>query len=631
MQNLKQTILFSSLMILGPMLLAQDLEEGTTLKLEEEITMKQTIPPVDIAGNVLNMDFLASNKDVVIIDAEQIQAMAIHQAADLLKYLAHIEVVERGPNGVQSDIKLNGGTFEQALILINGHKIMDAQTGHHLMNLPINMDQVERVEILRGAAARIYGVNSLTGAINFVMKSDIDGVLEANISWGSNFEKNEEGKIYNGTNIQLASAFKTKSEVQHFFTGAYHQGSGYRYNTAYDQAKFYYTLKKDWNSRTALNVFASTIYNDFGTNGFYAPPGDKESVETVSTTMAGAEVKWQMMDNWSSSFKTSYRFNWDDYRFIKQDPSYYQNIHHNHLLQGIWMNYHDLKFVDLRWGVDMNQTWIRSSNLGDWNRFNSGLFLDIIPQWEIPLQINAGLYVNYNQDWGLKILPGIDASYKINSNLALFAGWATGQRIPTYTDLYYVGPSNIGNEHLKPEYSNQLEGGLKGEWKAMSWSVSYFHRKITDLIDWVKEDINDPWRPDNFGAVTTNGLHLNMQYHWKSEDWQVFVIPSYTYLQNTTNHFENKISNYQLEYLKHKFALVNQVKFKERYAIAPAYRYEQRVSDANYHMFDIRLSYNNSLGEIYLDVNNIGNVKQVDFYALPLVGRWVNLGMKFKI
>lgn len=594
--------------------------------------MNVEFPEVGIVSNLLNLPFLESNKDIIVLTPQDFKKHAIMQPADLLKYISDIEVVERGPNGVQSDIKMAGGTFEQVLILINGHKVMDAQTGHHLMNLPITMDEVSRVEIIKGAAARLYGINSLVGAINFVVESGGVSNIKAHVSAGSNFEKNENDELYSNINAQVAGNW-SKGSTKHLLSTAYHNGNGYRYNTGYEQAKLFYHLSKKWNNNTEVKWFVSGIYNDFGTNGFYAPPNDKESVETVATAFSGAEVNTTFSKTWNSSFKVSYRYNFDDYRFIKTNPSFFQNIHHNHLAQFNWMNRHDLEVLDIRWGVDFNQNWIRSTNLGDWNRNNLGAFVDVLPQWDFPVKVNGGLYVNYNQDWGLEWLPGIDASYKILPWMSVFAGWTTGQRIPTYTDLYYTSPNNVGNADLKPEHSQQFEMGLKAMRGNLKVQATVFNRSINNLIDWVRDDVNDPWRPSNFGKVHTQGLSMsgNIKSPIGNRGIETVLMPSYTFLNNKTSHFEGVISNYQLQYLKHKAALLAQIIYQNKWTLAPGYRFEQRMSNSSFHILDLSLSYQHAKGQIYIDMNNLTNVKQVDAYALPLVGRWMSIGFKLDL
>lgn len=623
------TILLSSLLLTN----TNDKNYQDNSSDSTKIEWTESLKKVDISSQVLKLEFLESSRDVFILEAEDFENLAIYSPTDLLKYISNVEIVERGPNAAQADIKLNGGTFEQSLILIDGHKIMDAQTGHHLLNLPIALEQIERVEILRGSAARIYGINSLAGAINFVTKSNNSKEVQVHLAGGSNFQKNEKENLYANLHANIAAYFNQNDYLQNIAL-SYDRGNGYRRNTQYEQVKGFYKIQKQWTNKWQFEGFVSAIYNDFGANQFYAPPNDENAIETVITSIAGVDIKKEISSKWSTSLKLSYRFNKDDYRFDKENPSFYQNIHDNHLMQAKWMHFHPTKFLDIRWGMDWNWNSIKSSNLGDWKRQNAGIYLDLFPKWNFSLDVNAGIYANYNQDWGLQLLPGIDISYPLWNTINIFAAWSTGQRIPTYTDLYYLGPNNIGNENLKPETSNQWELGIKGKKNNLQGNISLFYRNVSDLIDWVKENPDDPWRPENFGKVHTQGLNINAKWFLNNlinNSFHIGILPSYTYLFNNTSHFENWISNYQLEYVKQKFVLLTQFRYKNSWSFSPSYRIEQRVSNSLYQIVDLKLSYNNKNMEIYANLNNLTNVQNVDAYSIPFVGFWFNLGAKLVI
>ncbi|HBX87582.1 MAG TPA: vitamin B12 receptor, partial [Marinilabiliaceae bacterium] len=93
-----------------------------------------------------------------------------------------VDIRERGPLGMQADVSMRGGSFDQVMILLNGINISDPQTGHHGLNLPVDLESIERVEILRGPAARVYGPNAFDGAINFVTKSSSQNEVYASVS-----------------------------------------------------------------------------------------------------------------------------------------------------------------------------------------------------------------------------------------------------------------------------------------------------------------------------------------------------------------------------------------------------------------------------------------------------------------
>ena len=130
--------------------------------------------------------------------------------------------------------------------------------------------------------------------------------------------------------------------------------------------------------------------------------------------------------------------------------------------------------------------------------------------------INLGAYANYNSDYGWQAFPGMDVGYNFYGNWRLFANVGTGQRLPTYTDLYYKGPTNIGNDRLQPEKSKYAEGGLKFNNERLVLNASYFSRRIDNFIDWVKATQAEPWKPENFSQVNTKGFTLSGDYQVKT-------------------------------------------------------------------------------------------------------------------
>ena len=149
-------------------------------------TLSIDIQELTIAENRLSIPFNDVSRNIEIITKQQIQELNAFSINEVLQLVGGVDIRQRGVHGVQADLSIRGGTFEQALILINGVKMLDPQTGHHLMNLPITLEDIERIEVLKGPGARVFGQNAFAGAINIVTKVQDEFGLSAGIDYGEN-------------------------------------------------------------------------------------------------------------------------------------------------------------------------------------------------------------------------------------------------------------------------------------------------------------------------------------------------------------------------------------------------------------------------------------------------------------
>ena len=112
----------------------------------EVIELSDTILVTD---SYPSMSIFDVARNVEIITSQEINTYPVNSVEELLSQVSGIDIQTRGGQGVQSDISIRGGTFEQTLILLNGIKVNDAQTGHHNFNIPVSLHDIERVEIIK--------------------------------------------------------------------------------------------------------------------------------------------------------------------------------------------------------------------------------------------------------------------------------------------------------------------------------------------------------------------------------------------------------------------------------------------------------------------------------------------------
>jgi vitamin B12 transporter len=615
-------------------------EAGVNDTAENGTAYFRPLGEITIEENRLQTPFAEQNRNIRVLDQELIRTLPVKSVNELLTYVSGVDVRQRGPWGAQTDIGIDGGTFDQTLVLINGIKVSDPQTGHNMMNLPIPLDAIDRVEVLRGPAARIYGVNALTGAINIITKKPTQSGISAHVYAGSSFNKDtSNNKLFGGYGIQLSGSL-ADDRSQHYFSLSREQTSGYRYNTAFHNNKAFYQNNIDITDKAAIQFLGGFVYNDFGANGFYSAPGDKEAKETVQTGLVGLGAKVAVTPYWTIKPRISYRYNHDDYIYIRQKPEVYRNRHETHVIDAEFNNTFETTAGTFGLGLEARNERISSSNLGKWDRTNYGIFGEYSFSKVQNLLVTAGAYANYNSDFGWSVLPGIDAGYRLYKGLRVFANAGAGQRLPTYTDWYYKGPQNIGNDRLTPEYSYNVEGGLKYNDNQLNASVSYFYRRTNDFIDWVKDTVTAPWQPRNFHKINTNGFTLSADYRWQNESTAQTPVAlitglSYTYLSAEISdapaagtESEPKLSRYALENLRHQLCANVNLELYRMFAITVTARYQERINYKNYVLLDSRISFTQKQYSIYADVTNLSNVQYIEAGAVPMPGRWVTLGFK---
>lgn len=596
----------------------------------------QSLNEIVIQENRISSSFSRQNRNITVLDQEVIQSLPVHSVNELLTYVAGIDVRQRGPNGTQADIGIDGGTFDQTLVLINGIKVSDPQTGHNMMNIPISLNAIDRVEVLKGATARIYGINALNGAINIITKQPKENEVAVHLFSGSSFERDTSSqKLYGNWGIETAASLSGKNS-DHFISLSHTQSSGYRYNTSYQNEKAFYQNKIKLGKDNSLSFMGGFVYNEFGANGFYSSPGDIESKETVQTGIAGLSGVFPIQSFWTFKPRISYRYNHDDYIFIREKPEVYRNKHETNVINVELNNSFTTGVGSFGLGLEIRNEKINSNSLGKWDRNNLGIFAEYRFDQVKDLLINIGSYANYNSDFGWQVLPGIDLGYRFYNNFRAFANAGTGQRLPTYTDLYYKGPSNIGNDQLKPEQSFHTELGLKYNSNQLNASASYFFRNTSDFIDWVKDSISQPWQPLNFQEIQTNGFTFSADYRFQPANSEaslnVLSGISYTWLSPKIVQSESskKLSQYALENLKHQLTGRIQFTYLKKINFSLAARYQQRINQEDYTLLDSRIGVLTKNLEFYTDISNLTNRTITNVAAVPMMGRWVSLGIIWK-
>lgn len=580
---------------------------------------------VEISGERIQTPFSQTARSMSILGKREIQQLPAQQLAEVLAYVPGIDIRQRGPQGVQADVGIRGGSFDQTLVLLNGIRLSDPQTGHHLLNLVVQPDQIERIEVLKGPGTRIYGPNAFAGAINIITRPGSERGLSATLSGG-------QFGLYHS---HLALHLPVKKWQQSISAGL--QGSnGYRYNTDFRLANVFYDGGMQ-QGKHRLRAMAGYNQRAFGANGFYANENFSEQYEETATIF-GAFTHQYQGEGWQSEIRAYYRQHTDDYFFLRNNPSFFHN-HHTSRVAGLeWNGSKKHTYLQAAgweahtgWGAEWRSENLVSSNLGIRSRQWAGLYAEHRLQnkrW----MLNPGLYLNGISAYGWRVYPGLEAAWFVAKGWNVYGNLAQSFRVPTYTDLYYRGPSNVGNPLLQPEQAWTYELGSR--WLHQSWLVqgAFFVRDANRLIEWVRPDALSPWQPNNFTEVVSRGAELEAQ--WRPElPWLRQMRLGYTYIDAGFMVLPGFQSRYVLENLRHQLLLQGVFVLPGKIEASLGIRMLQRINQPQSDwVSDLQLQRRWGKGfETFVQATNLTNTSYREIGTVPMPGRWVRGGLRWRL
>ena len=579
----------------------------------------QALDTILIKSTRIDLPFKENARTIQVISAEFIKNSAATNVADLLQQVAGVDIRRRGTAGSQADLYIRGGGFDQTLLLIDGIKMDDAQTGHHTMNAALPIEVIERIEIIKGPAARVFGQNAFTGAINIVTKSTLANTASVNIEAGS------FGQL-NGS-VTVGKEFENSSIIAHV---GILTSDGYRHNSDYENKN--YLLKGVFNKKEQpIEVIATFFDKKFGANGFYASATATEQYEETQSSLLGASTTFR-----TEKFKITPRVYWkrgqDEYVYIRDNPSVYRNLHITNKV-GVETNasYTSDKGIT-GFGVDISRVFISSNNLGKRNRTMANLFLEHRFKFaDGKIDITPGVAVTYFSDFKFHAFPGLDIGFKLSDNLKAYGNLGVTYRIPTYTDLYYNDRSTIGNSNLKPEEAFAQEIGLKFNSGRFTSSVAIFNRDADNLIDFIRPDLTSKYEATNIAKVNTKGFELNTDYRFKLNEFNQTLSFGYNYLNDDILDQNKDLSRYSLNTLKHQFITRFESKLFKNVRQNIIYKHAERTIGTSYNVWDASVIVAVNKFNFTVTANNIFNAEYIESGFVPMPTSSLLFGLRYNL
>ncbi len=578
---------------------------------------KVELDSIIINSSRIDLLFKENSRTITVITSKEIKQSATTNIADLLQQVAGVDIRRRGLNGMQSDLYIRGGSFDQTLLLIDGIKVEDSQTGHHTMNMTLPLQVIERIEIIKGPAARVFGQNAFSGAINIVTKKEVSNLNSVGIQGGS------FGQI-NGA-FTMGKKFTNSSFIGH---ASVNTSDGYRYNTDFTNQNYF--IKSTFNQdNTPVNFIGFYTSRKFGANGFYASPSATNQYEETETSLLGFSSKI-IKNQLTLKPQVYWRRNQDMYVFVRDNPSIYRNLHiSNKVGAELNMSYSsNLGVTGV--GVDYAKIFLHSNNLGDRERTMTTMFLEHhFKLFNEAVDVTPGIAATYYSDFKFQAFPGIDVGLKLNNHLKFYANAGYTYRIPTFTDLFYSDPTTLGNENLNPEEAISEEIGLKYSKGTFNFSTAFFNRNSNNLIDYVKNDEDDLWQATNIQELNTAGFEVNSSYRYQVNNYSQQFLIGYTYLKENIDTNEFQFSRYSINSLKHQFTTTYRSQFFKNIKQTFVYKFADRTSGDSYSVVDLMVSLTLKSFDISIIANNIFDADYTETNLVPMPGANGMLSVNF--
>ncbi len=625
-----------------------------------------SIDTVKVSTAQIPLKISETGRNITILTAEQIQNIPATSLDEILQTVPGLEVQSRGGFGVQADISLRGSTFTQVLMLLDGMRLNDPLTAHFNGYMPVTPGEIERIEILRGPAAAMYGPDAVGGVINIITKTfsnQKEGVHQSGaLNYGQHkLVMGQQGfSIKKGAMIIGGGVSISQSE------GEFVDQKVIDTTTTLDAYNNFFDLKTigasfGYDFSNGIKIRARTAYDfrDFGARYFYTTSPFDKSTETVANWWNQFQIS-KIGNQSSTDFNVAYKYNTDEFVFSPDFPST-----NNHTSQFLNFTLNHLRKINtnltLKGGAQVDQRQIESNDRGNHNDLHYGAYAMGVFQ-NSGLNITASLRGDFDDNYGFELSPQVNFAYALPS-LVVRAAAGKSIRAADYTERYVsnnlqnLTPGrSLGNPDLLAERGWTQEIGLDYS-ISKSWQLkaTAFARQSSNLIDYVStnqteigsvsevgnlRDSASYFFAKNITDVATNGFEIESWLKTSINEtvnlqWSL----GYTFL-NTSND-EDVISVYISSHAKHLFntqLLLNTGRFD--FAINGLYKQRngQIASGIASELTDSYMVWNTRVGlrltkefGLNFQVQNLFDEDYQNILGAKMPNRWLMGGIKWSL
>ena len=611
---------------------------------------------VSVTGSRAPLTRSQAARMVTVLERADIQQAPVQSINDLLKYAVGVDVRQRGPVGAQTDISIRGGTSDQIILLLNGINICDPQTGHNAMDLPVDLSEIVRIEVLEGPASRIYGTSSLVGAINIVTRPAQQTSADFSLEGGSF----GYGKASGRANLK-------QGRWNNQLSAGYNRSDGYSrnkaggLNTDFSGGKGFYQGQYE-DQQMQLNWHLGIADKGWGSSTFYASPkwqadDQYEHTTKIYSAIQGSSKQGRLRLS-GSIYWNQNRDRYEGYRGLPEKMKY--NYNRTDVYGVSLGSYFDWAAGRTAFGAEVRNEDLVSGNLGEplsqthhisgtdrdytlgVNRTNISGFLEHNVLMN-DVTISAGL-VAVKNTWSamnMSVYPGIDISYRPGNHLKLHASYNTSLRMPSFTEMYYKLQGYSADPHLKPEEMQALEIGGTIHYPRFTIHSTLWYHHGQNMIDWIMDTSKGnaaEWQSVNHTTINSVGLDIGMGFSVLNSKFSV----DYCYIHQDKKQEENIVSQYALEYLRHKLVAKALCPITKRLSLNVTARWQDRVGSYTdfdskvcdyepYALVDTRITWQERKWKVYIEANNLFDTRYHDYGLVEQPGRWLIGGVNIHL
>lgn len=568
-----------------------------------------------------------------VYDRKNMTTAPLQTIESALKLSPAVDVRERGGKGVQTDLMIRGGSFDQTMVSLNGINFTDARTGHQSHSLPIDINVVSNISVTDG----VSGVGAYAGAVDIRTAPLRPRYISAEITGGMH------EYLYSNISGNYAT-----DKISVMAMGSVRHSGGYIHNTDFTNYNAYANARYSTHTAGMFEAQAGYQHRAFGANGFYSRKFP-DQYETTATAIGS--LRWQKTINkFTLTANTSYRYNTDCYELIKGNESTVPFNHHitHNIGAEAGAAYDWGKAGETSINIDYTYHHILSTVLGEKcnpktvrgikydhkktrNTTNAILRHSIILN-TLTLSAAGGLS---DSDYGTDALWSAGISYGINSSWRVGAGAVESMRLPSFTDLYYTAIGYESDRNLVPEHAttyNISANFTQGQWSATAYA---YYRRGHNVIDWVKPEGSDNWHSMQVTRINTYGAELTGAY--TSSTWMRRAALSYGHIHQDSQTDPNVISAIAFDHMRNKAALMLDIAPVKTLTISLTGTLFDRIGNYTdqsgkvckytpFFLLDARINYQYSWWQLYLDCTNLTGTRYFDFGGLKMPGSWISGG-----